>query len=272
MDNYKKFKHGYPMKYKWKYKSSSKHSHKHCNCDNPNCQGNCRCNCKGHTHDTSSSSSSSSSTSSTSSKSSSSSSTSNSMCGSVFGPICEPEVCDIPRFPHTQDLVVGNGTICGDQECSCEEVPDETSLEEEITQRSETNRCIDDSDRCENGCQDEETDCTKQYRFTIHIRREFTTHLGEFALYDGLGKLIVRSEKLECYHSPTKDTMVAIFHVALDNGTSREVTIYAKNKICESPAALYVYSAPLFDAEIRVGSELLQGELNIFSDKVSQEH
>ncbi|WP_455715378.1 hypothetical protein [Anaerosporobacter sp.] len=188
------------------------------------------------------------------------------MCSSVFGPICEPEVCDIPRFPHTQDLVIGNGTICGDQECSCEE--EETYLYKKIDYQY-SDRCLDDPDLCEHGCYD---DCTQKYRFTIHIRREFTSHLGEFVLYDGLGKFIFRSEKLECYHAPTKDTMVAIFHVALADGASREITIYAKNNTCESPAALYVYSAPLFDTEIRVGSELLQGELTIFPDKFVQEH
>lgn len=193
-----------------------------------------KCNCKTQTEDCSSSS------------------TSNNMCNSVFGPICEPEVCDIPRFPHSQNLVVGNGTICGDKECTCEE---------------ETINTL----RCEKGCYDENTNCLKQYRFTIRIHREFTEHLGEFSLYDGLGKLIFSSKKLECYHAPSVDNMVAIFHVVEDE-TSREVTIYAKNKNCESPAALYVYSAPLFDTEIKVGSELLQGELNIYPDNIGHDH
>ena len=54
--------------------------------------------------------------------------------------------------------------------------------------------------------------------------------------------------------------------------TSREFTVYAKNKDCNSPAAMYVYSAPLFGEEIRVGSELKQGELNIYPDMSSHEH
>ncbi len=238
MDNYNNTDNDY---------QSSKCYHENCICDNPNCQGKCRYNCKAHAEDCSNSS------------------TSNSMCNSVFGPICEPEVCDVPRFPHSADLVVGNGTICGDNECTCEEKTVKAPLYERNNQENETKRC-------EKGCYDENTNCLKQYRFTIRIHREFTAHLGEFSLYDGLGKLLFSSKKLECYHAPTGDNMVAIFHVVLEDETSREVTIYAKNKNCESPAALYVYSAPLFETEIKVGSELLQGELNIYPDNIGHDH
>lgn len=252
MDNYKKSTDVSITESDWGYQSISKYYHNNCNCDNPNCQGACRCNCKGYWDDTSSSSCSNSS------------STSNNMCNSVFGPICEPEVCDIPRFPHSQDLVVGNGTICGNQACFSEETTEENTFDKKPDYECETD--------CEHGCYDEETDCLKQYRFTIHIYREFTAHLGEFVLYDGLGKLILSSNKLECYHAPTENNMVAIFHVVLEDGTSREIIIYAKNKTCESLAALYVYSAPLFDTEIKIGSALLQGELNIYPDKMGHDH
>jgi len=169
-----------------------------------------------------------------------------SMCNGVFAPICEPEVCDIPRFPHSQDLVVGNGTI-----------------------RKGT---IGDEIIVEDHCLNKKMCCIQETRFTIHIYREFTSHFGEFALYDFYGALLLKSKKLECYHAPDEDSMVAIFHVAFDDDTSREVTVYANKETCESPAALYVYSAPLFHEEIRVGSKLLQGELNLYPDKMSHEH
>ncbi|BBF43677.1 hypothetical protein lbkm_2365 [Lachnospiraceae bacterium KM106-2] len=34
-----------------------------------------------------------------------------SMCNGVFKPVCEPEVCDVPRMSHYQDLAVGKGVI-----------------------------------------------------------------------------------------------------------------------------------------------------------------
>ena len=180
------------------------------------CKGECRCNCKA--------------------KMDSCNNGHGSMCNGVFAPVCEPEVCDIPRFPHSQDLVVGNGTI--------------------------------DEAKCSN---DKES-CLKGMRFTIHIYREFTENFGEFALFDCYGALIFKSKKLECYHSPNEDSMVAIFHVAFDDDTSREITVFGKKETCESPAALYVYSAPLYHEEIRLGSELLQGKLNIYKDSMQHEH
>lgn len=184
-----------------------------CNENSPNCRDKCRCNSKHDKEDHS-----------------------DGMCNGVFAPICEPEVCDIPRPPRRQDLVVGNGTIG----------------ENQIT---EVEMCHD-----------------KNYRFTIHIFREFTDHFGRFTLFNDQGAPLMKSDRLECYHAPTEDNMVAIFHVTLDDGTSREVTVYGKTNICDSPAALYVYSAPLYHEEINVGSDLLQGELKIYMDQMSHDH
>ena len=239
-----------------------------CNCGNPNCKGECRCNCKCEEEDHS-----------------------DNMCEGVFAPICEPEVCDIPRIPRKQNLVVGNGTICKDQikvedenfiyesntkmnmdekECKDEECKDKECKEKEC----EDKECKDEE--CKDKCCDEKCCdtkcCGKKYRFTIHIYREFTSHFGKFTLYDNLGAPLMTSEKLECYHAPDELNMVALFHVTLDDNTSREVSIYAKQKSCHSPAAFYVYSAPLFHEEINVGSDLLQGELKIFKDQMSHEH
>jgi len=34
-----------------------------------------------------------------------------SMCHGVFAPVCEPEICNVPRIPHHQKLVEGTGCI-----------------------------------------------------------------------------------------------------------------------------------------------------------------
>ena len=47
-----------------------------------NCKGKCRCNCNACKDDDHCSDDISD------------------MCDSVFGPICEPEICDIPRAPR----------------------------------------------------------------------------------------------------------------------------------------------------------------------------
>lgn len=181
----------------------------------------------------------------------------NSMCNGVFSPICEPEVCDIPRMPHFQDLVVGNGTI----------VTSEKDIE----------------------------DIEHAYQFTIKIYREFMDYFGYFTLLDSAGDTIIESNQLECYHTKTTDKMVAIFHVLLEDDTSREVTVYAKPATTEhedptehkggcqpkdapdeddtpDEAALYVYSAPLFDEEIKIGSNLVDGEIKIFLDMMAEDH
>lgn len=192
-----------------------------CNCKSPNCQGDCRCNCnKPHgsgsdsegNHDCSF----------------------DSMCHGVFAPICEPEVCDIPRILHYQDLVVGDGVI--------------TQNTNEIGY------------------------CKETYQFHIHIYRRFLSYFGEFTLWDSKGVIMVESDQLECFHTKSKDKMVAIFHVVYEDETSREVTVYAKPSSCKESASLYVYSAPLFHEEISIGSDLIQGKIEIFLDEAGHEH
>ena len=39
-----------------------------------------------------------------------------SMCNGVFEPICSPEVCNVPKIPYYQDLVIGEGKI---MQCNC---------------------------------------------------------------------------------------------------------------------------------------------------------
>lgn len=33
------------------------------------------------------------------------------MCNGVFAPVCNPEVCHVPRIPYAQDLVIGMGFV-----------------------------------------------------------------------------------------------------------------------------------------------------------------
>lgn len=192
-----------------------------CNCKSPNCQGDCRCNCNKH-HG------------SGSDREENHDGSSESMCHGVFAPICEPEVCDIPRMPHYQDLVVGDGIV---------------GLRTEGIQP-----------------------CKETYQFNIHVYRRFLSYFGEFTLWDSKGMVMVESEQLECYHTKSKDKMVAIFHVVYEDETSREITVYAKPSTCKEAASLYVYSAPLFHEEILIGSDLIQGKIEIFLDEAGHEH
>ena len=36
---------------------------------------------------------------------------SDNMCNGVFGPVCAPEICNVPRIPHQQTLVAGQGIL-----------------------------------------------------------------------------------------------------------------------------------------------------------------
>ena len=54
----------------------------------------------------------------------------NSMCNGVFEPVCAPEVCNVPRIPHHEILVEGQGIIL--DEVSGEEIAFTMLIEREM--------------------------------------------------------------------------------------------------------------------------------------------
>lgn len=157
----------------------------------------------------------------------------NDSCNGVFAPVCSPEVCDVPRIPYEQILMEGRGYI--------------------------KNR------KSKYGC--------AEVKFKIKVTRRLFDVFGELRVVDEKGRTIIHSEKMEAYHSPTEDAMVAIFHYE-DSKThrARELSVFASVETEDQPAKMYMYSAPLFDAEVVFGGKVEDGMIRIEKSLVDHEH
>ncbi len=154
-------------------------------------------------------------------------------CDGVFAPVCSPEVCDVPRIPYKQTLVIGHGIV---------------------------------KDSMEN-------DSEGYDKFYIHIYREFFDVFGKLTVEDSQGNQILNSTKLECFHGPTEEKMVAIFH--FDDPmteSSKELAVYASTPTCKQRAKFFIYSAPLYDEGICLGGVVKDGSIRIEKSLVEQEH
>lgn len=157
----------------------------------------------------------------------------NDSCNGVFAPVCSPEVCDVPRIPYEQTLTEGRGYIYNRMSnCRCAKV-----------------------------------------EFRIKIYRRLFDVFGELRVEDEYGRTIIHSEKLEAYHSPTESAMVAIFHYEDSmSHRERELSVFASVETANQPAKMYMYSAPLFDAEVVLGGIVDCGMVKIEKSLVDHEH
>lgn len=147
-----------------------------------------------------------------------------SMCNGVFKPVCSPEVCDVPKIPYSQDLVKGKGFI-EDRNC----------------------------------CKD-----TRELIFKLHIYRELMDVFGELEIMEPNGNCVIYSDRLEAYHAPTEENIIAVFHYVDKNSKkSRELAVFAKTDTESSPAKFYIYSAPLNQQEIYLGGIVKNGFIKI---------
>lgn len=155
------------------------------------------------------------------------------MCNGVFAPVCSPEVCDVPRIPYYQDLVIGSGCV------------------------KQTN----EKDSCTN------------VKFQIRIYRELLDVFGKLKVVDDQGETIIYSERLEAYHAPSEKNMVAIFHFDdPETESARELAVFASTPSCKREAMFYIYSAPLIGKEICIGGTVEDGTITIEESLVEQEH
>ncbi len=157
----------------------------------------------------------------------------NDFCDGVFAPVCAPEVCDVPRIPYYQDLVVGEGYVKNNMEKSF----------------------------------------NSHVKFCIHIYRELFDVFGELMVLDECGETVIYSKKLECYHSPNEEKMVAIFHFDdKHRGHSKELSVYASTPTCKQAAKFYIYSAPLMDPAVCIGGVVECGTIKITESLVEHDH
>lgn len=157
----------------------------------------------------------------------------NQMCNGVFAPVCSPEVCDVPKIPYYQDLMIGYGFV---------------------------NRSCDD-------------DSSGEVRFQIKIYRKLLDVFGRLRVEDQYGNVLLVSEQLEAYHAATEEKMVAIFHYDDPNTeSSRELTVYASTPTKKKEAKFYIYSAPLMDETICIGGTVKDGDIIIKQSEVELEH
>ena len=154
-------------------------------------------------------------------------------CNGVFAPVCSPEICDVPRIPYEQTLMEGRGYI--------------------------KNR------KSMYGC--------AEVKFKMKVTRRMFDVFGELRVVDGKGRMIIHSEKMEAYHAPTEDAMVAIFHYedSMSHQT-RELSVFASVETDSQPAKMYMYSAPLFDGEVVFGGKVEDGMIRIEKSLVDDEH
>lgn len=146
-----------------------------------------------------------------------------SMCNGVFEPVCSPEVCNVPKIPYYQDLVIGKGKI---MECNCFEN-------------------------------------NMEIIFRLHIYRELMDVFGKLELMGPTGTSLMYSDRLEAYHAPTEDYIIAVFHYVYGNNKSREVVVFAKASQKRSNGKLYIYSAPIGADEINIGGKVINGSIEI---------
>ena len=146
-----------------------------------------------------------------------------SMCNGVFEPVCSPEVCNIPKIPYHQDLVIGKGKII------------------------------------ERNCYEK----TKEITFRLHIYRELMDVFGKIELMGPTGTCLIYSDRLEAYHAPTEDNIIAVFHYVYGNNKSRELAVFAKASNKCSNGKLYIYSAPIGAEEINIGGKVMNGFIEI---------
>lgn len=155
------------------------------------------------------------------------------MCNGVFAPVCNPQVCDVPRIPYQQDLVNGMGYVRDLMDC-----------------------------------------CAESFvYFHIHIYRKLEDVFGELKVTDECGRILMHSTKLESYHSPNENSMIADFHISNEkSGKSRELAVFASIASQCEEAKFYMYSAPLFEREIRLGGEVMNGTIEIEKSLVDHNH
>lgn len=157
----------------------------------------------------------------------------NDTCNGVFAPVCSPEVCDVPRIPYEQTLMEGRGYV--------------------------KNR------KSKYGC--------AEVKFSIKVTRILFDVFGELRVVDEKGRTLIHSEKIEAYHSPTESAMVAIFHYEDSmSHRSRELSVFASVETAYQPAKMYMYSAPLFDAEVVLGGKVEDGMIRIEKSLVDHDH
>lgn len=157
----------------------------------------------------------------------------NDSCDSVFAPVCSPQVCNVPRIPYEQILVQGGGYI-SNRMCMCP---------------------------------------CNQVEFSILIYRKLYDVFGVLRVMDEQRGTFIYSEKLEAYHSPKENAMVAIFHYEDQcSHNTRELAVYASIESENQAAKMYMYSAPLFDAEVMLGGEIECGSIKIEKSLAEHQH
>lgn len=155
-----------------------------------------------------------------------------SMCNGVFSPVCAPMVCNIPRMPQYQDLVIGSGNFHSGELVTSDILS-----------------------------------------FRVHVYRMMHDYLGDVMIIDPITNRCLHSNTLVAYHAGTEEMFTAIFHMdSTDKTASRELAVYGRIALSDTPAAFYVYSAPLTGGEIRAGGELVTGNIRIEADAMEMEH
>lgn len=165
----------------------------------------------------------------------------------VFAPVCCPGVFRVPRGRNIVEIVRGKGIIA-----SVEEPHEPENGEEEVEIPEEED---------------------KEAEFSFSIYKEHGKTYGEICIVDYEGKVKIQSKKLECFHSDYTSKLVAIFHLdSEEEGSSRELTVYARAKVCNLLPKFYAYSAPLCGEEILIGGDVVQGDIEFLKEKSGDSH
>lgn len=159
---------------------------------------------------------------------------SSNMCNGVFAPVCAPEVCNVPRMQHTQDLVIAHGTFINESV--------DLKLQEAIS-------------------------------FKLHIYREMQVYKGELEIEDTQQKTLFNSTILTHYEVNKENEILAVFQIE-EHGAShtRALSVYAVPQHHLEPAKFYAYSAPLREHIIALGGIMFIGEIKVFKDQTTHGH
>ena len=150
-----------------------------------------------------------------------------SMCNGVFAPVCAPEVCNVPRIPHHEILVEGQGIIL-------------------------------------------DAESGEQMAFIILVEREMQVYRGKLIIAGNKGNMgIINASMLKYFEGDGENHVLALFH---EMNPDRNIMLTIQQKHMEMPAQIYVYSSPLEANPLKLGGEVVSGEVKIYEDHNVHEH